>query len=506
MIDSQQSAILSTIENFRSQAIGKPTDTSRNYLKAIACFESWASTYHYADQIPSRCSIADWFAGMIARRLSLKTALHYLDIVAALFSAGDITGDTGTKTAPRPTTTHQELFKTIKKDIRSVAAATPSLTSGINIANLPSLHLFLRQPLTRGSREIELARDLLLCSLAMQAMPMHQVARLKTARLADNPSPMVRHLVQRHSSPRRRYLFELGQSQLTDRQLDTRVATLMANLFRLRGIPLVRTIDNTIATLWALTALSDGVPASDIATILPTLDLPLITIARQRDPATLARPINEATPACSDNRLATISDTVIAHLLDTPPQWFVMKLRPRVDYTRLTDRLATLNSTTRHTVDQLPELFYPHQEIARRIGRRLVYDRQPIIRDIVFFRLRRTDIYPLFLHIGDLAWCYTASRRPGSDYQAIPNSQFATFQQAIGQFTPGTDIYPAGTITIQEGDRVEIIGGDLKGHTATYERQLTDPDTRRIIYRLRLIGDNSIEWVVNIDHRLVATL
>lgn len=166
-----------------------------------------------------------------------------------------------------------------------------------------------------------------------------------------------------------------------------------------------------------------------------------------------------------------------------------------------------------------PEIFYPCEEIARRIGKKLVYCNKPLISDVAFFRCRATDIRPLFSRIGDMAWCYRGCG--GSQYAVIPAGAMARFQEAIGMFTSDYQLSPIGSLTPKIGERVVIIGGVFAGRDGFIEKISTNtaslgaaeanasrtaPNTGNAsstIYRILLPDSTGFEWRVDLDSRLV---
>ena len=215
-----------------------------------------------------------------------------------------------------------------------------------------------------------------------------------------------------------------------------------------------------------------------------------------------------------------------------------MSLRPGVRFTQVCRRIQLLskpNTAQRaHTEPSAPilrapladtpfsslQLFYPCEEIARAIGKKIVIKQRPFIHSVVFFKAKLTDIGPLFACIGDLAWCYKETARPGAPYAHISQQQFELFQRTIARFTPDYEVASTGELQLKKNDRVEIVGGLFAGHEATFEGleaprppeggasepESTPPSGGRgasTVYRLNIIGDNGIEWRVSLDPRIV---
>lgn len=187
-------------------------------------------------------------------------------------------------------------------------------------------------------------------------------------------------------------------------------------------------------------------------------------------------------------------ESVAQTFLPERPQWFAMRLRRGVKFDTVEARLQTLDAEV-----AAPEIFYPCNEIAKRVGRRMITDRQPVIPDIVFFRCRRSNVFNLFCHIGDLAWCYTVSGTGIRNYAAIPAVDFDIFQRTIGMFTNDCEVAPIGTLTPRPDERVVLVGGLFQGCDARFRNTEND----NTLYRLEILGDNGFEWRINVDPRLV---
>ena len=225
-------------------------------------------------------------------------------------------------------------------------------------------------------------------------------------------------------------------------------------------------------------AVADGIaaPATAFADVRTRLSPAYALI----DPATLTA-----------DEASSIRGTVAQALTDNPPQWHAMQFRPRVTLDDIRNRLSAL-----HCAGLLGDIYYPCEEIASRIGRRLVRRRQPVVPGLLFFRTRTTDIAPLMRRIGDLAWCYRAGTGPDSPYAVIPDVQMHIYQVTIGIIRPDTRICPAGTIQLRPGDRVEIIGGPFAGLHANIQ-SIHTPAESATICRLLLPGTNGIEWRID---------
>lgn len=456
MADNKDIDTFQLIEKFRMQVADKAESSRRNYQKAISALESFLGSYPGSGEFPSETSITDWYVYMCAQGLTPKTALHYFDIIAALCNA-TIDGFDGA-------------FASVRLRIKALEKTADK--TEIDAETFKRVQSMLNAAASQKGTTA-LATDMLMYSLLHLAMPIVKVAKVKTADICDS-SDEIADLVKRQSSPKRKYLFDLNQSRLTDKQLRMHVETLLANLFTLRNIKPIGSVDNTIRAIWAYAALRCGISGSEIVSVLATAPQGIQSLSLC------------AKAKIEPDEIEGIQETVAPMFVHNPWQWYAMKLRPRVDYDTLADRIERLDQNIVR-----PELYYPYEEITKRIGKKLVHDKQPVIRDVVFFRLRLSDIFPLFGQIGDIAWCYTKTGKPGGDYAVVPAQSLYRFQQAIGTFTPQYEIAPIGGFPAAKGETIVVLTGLMANHQFDLKKIEPHPNT---IYQLHLIGPNGIQW------------
>lgn len=460
MAVSQNNDIEVLIQKFRSATLVKSESSRLNYAKAIRCLETFVGTYTYSQDFPSEQTLADWFLNMRVRGISGKTAIHYFDIIAALYK------DTASDVGPD----NPKLFGQFKARVKQISGLMKdcpvdnrALNKILSITKSPSAHSDMQQQ----------AADILLYSLLNRAMPLSEVTKVKVSEIVAD-SDAVSDIVKRNSDPNRKYLFPLFQSKLTPRQSAEVAERKVWGLFIANHIHEVQSVDNTIRLIWTCAALRCGIPGSEIVSLIGQAvdEIPELSLCVK----------TEIPP----ERCSALIQTVNTLFSSNPQRWFAMKLRSRVDYEDLEESIRNLDEHIPR-----PELFYPLDEICKRVGKKIVKDRQPVIRDIVFFKLRVTDIFPLFCKIGDLAWCYTTTGRPGGDYAPIPKSSFERFQETIGHFTPDYEIAPIGGFELEEGERVVILNGLMTNREFEIEKI---EDTGNVIFQLNMIGDNGFQW------------
>ncbi len=476
---------------FHDYASSLSEATASAYLKAIRS----AQPYLTKMKSPAVCDIADWIVAIMRSGITLKTASYYLDNIASLHNAAVREG-----LAPS-----SDAFKTVKARLRALSSSRNNASCVIEDSEtvLSRLRSIIRHS-GRQTGDTSLFTDLFILALLDPSRGLFKTAMLVKDDVELLPEES-QEIARRHLSTRRKYIFPLLQSASTPRQLLLNIEGAIVPLLRQRGLPIYGGVSATIETLWALAALECGFKASEVVATLGHVpaSLPILSLA-------------DAAPIPDYKKGAIIESTAIS-LIDDPLQWHVMHLRQGVRMDSVKRRLEIFK-------DELtaPDIYYPCEEIARKIGKKLVYKEKPLISDVAFFRCRETDIYPLFQRIGDLAWCYREESASGRPYSVVPDSAMMTFMQTVGILMPGMEIYPIGEIPLTENDVVSILGGPFIGKEATVESllqnaqqtaengkqktdngKLTTDNVIPTIVRLRITADNGIEWRVTLPPHLL---
>lgn len=486
--DNQETDLLGLLDFFRTRVGEKTPSSASGYTKALACFSSFQATAGQSDGSLTPRYLRDWLVYMSWRPLAPKTILSYFTRLSALASDA-----VKARLLPGEITAEFRRLKPI------VTGLNPSSWHHALTESAHNRLLAFTRTIERSEGDRLLYGDIILFSLLNNAMSPAEVARLKVEDL-DRFGDESREIARRHIAPGRSYIFPLGQSRLTPRQLERQVSGHIVKLLAAQGIAQSADPAETLRAHWAYAALRSGITASVIAATLQTVpeSLPVLTLGASPRDFYGAETDLDTTYFDPERIAEQVADTFIAN----PRNWYAMRLRPRVRYEQL---LARIDAAIGDTPVR-PELFYPCDEIARRIGSRIVHTMRPMLPGIVFFRSRVTDLLPLFREIGDIAWCYTL----GGTYARIPRSSMATFQQAIGRFTPDYEVGPVGTLPLRPGDRIEVFGGPFVGYhgeitTVTQAGQPTADaaPAPATLYRIRLFGDaNDIEWRLR-DPRLI---
>lgn len=471
--DSQSEEPFDLTAWLRSEADSRPAGSAASYRKAVDALQAYINTADTPSDFPSDRTLADWLVHMHMRGLSVKTSILYLDLVSGLYTAAVKAGVAGAT----------DVFRAFKARLKALGAD--------GWAQPVDDTLFMRfAAMTKVAGQLRgddsVALDLILGSMLTGVQPFGKVA------LARAGDPALDHEVWRdiegrHAEWRRRYIFPLSQSERTPAQLGRETSALVSGLLASKGIRMAASPLETVAACWTYAALRCGAAGSDIVAVLGH--------APKGWPVLSLCPPSELDPA----QRRHLIDQVARVFTSNPRRWYAMKLRRRVDHDTLMRRFGELDGQV-----TVPETFYPCDEIYRLVGRknaRLVAVQRPVLRDVVFFKCRVTDIVPLFARIGDLAWCFTTGGRGRrGTYAALGEREFADFQRAIAHFTPDYEVGPVGSLPLRPGDRIVVVGGDMAGLSGEVLGPGAEPG---VIYRVRLFGlQQDIEWRVP-DARLL---
>lgn len=437
--------------------------TAANHKKAVSAFVNFLGNEKVSFDSFTEPTLTDWAIWLIESGYTLTTAIHYLKYLSALY--GKAVADGAACANPGFSCVLQRLRQLPTKEQRPA-----------------DRHILKKvQTLIRAAESAEtstLTKDITVFSILAGGIGPEQIARYrKDDYTGDNPVLMA--IIARHSRPRNKYLFPLRQSERTPRQLCEYLRTAAAAALGTCDPP-------SPADIWSMAAYDCGIPAPEILACLGG------QIPAHNPIYNLVRPA-QVDASAKARILSRVAEAITAN----PVQWHAMQFRPGVSYDSVMRRISAFAGEF-----TVAETYYPCREIARRTGKKLICRTRPVIPGLLFFKMRRSDVLVMFLHIGDLAWGYHTTGERTSPYAVISQTEIDILQQTIGIFTPDTEVYPAGTIPLAANDKVVVIGGDFIGKPGILDSLKKDSDGA-IVCRLRLPGGNSIEWLVDSDPRMV---
>lgn len=459
MADTQDYTNESILDFFKSGIQTQSAETQSAYGRVIKAMGAFLSGHdlHLADI--SETMVVDWVVELLRSGLSPKNVKKYVDILGSLLNSGMKAGILPPNEAVKKAKLR---FTDTPEDIDQEWVDT--FTN--RFLNLMRVRAEVLK--TDSNPDAPIWRDVILFSLLNGAMNIADVARL-TKDGYHGGSEEALAVVGRNASPtRRKYIFDLRQSSMTPKQLEELVAKKTLELLRDKVSPRLTDTRSAILSMWVELAMRGGATASMALGCHPSF-------------TSVCLPAFAGKSAVEESLKAEIIKSVASEVISNPLRWYAMRLRSRVTVEDIE------KSITETALPWKPaETFYPMEAITKASGKKRQTVRQPYICDVLFFKSRVTDILPLFRHIGDKAWCYRVTNAPGAPYAAIPQADMTRFQIAIGEFAPGTEVHPLGTIELSPGDEVVVLGGLLAGKTGIFDRKVTDRKSGRILYRVIL--------------------
>lgn len=473
-----QETPLSPIEYFRLKSFQSESRASiGNMNRAIDAFsrfiEGTTLSFHSFDD----ALLGEWAANQFFEGYYAKTVAYNISKIAALYNKAVTEG-----LAPQTNS-----FSNILKKIQHV----PIFNEGKNRSSNFRLvrDIFISD--LSNSYEKQLAKDILIFGLLNGGLPLSSIINYKKDEYSGDDSELLK-IVDRYSKPKNKYLFPLRQGKTTLKKIARSIQLLIANLLYPTGnFPISEDPEFIITDLWCDIAMNLGFTASDIKTCIASTGASnFITCCAQSSDI-------------DDEKIAWIRRQVSESLTHNPVRWYAMHLRNRSELKDLTDRLSEKQIS-------LQEIYYPMEDIIRKVGKKKIFEHKPVISWLVFYRAKASQLKDLFRQIGDIAWGYRYINDVRSPYAVFADSEIAKYQLAIGTLSPSTVLTPDQDIKLQKGDKVVILGGPMSGHQGTLiaEKQTDQdaPSPERNIYRIRLSGGNFINWVVDCDPRMLKKL
>lgn len=461
------------IDFFRAKALEATNEQTReNLLSAVDALEAFVGDSEIDFQSFTAEMLGEWASMLLFQGYSPKTvANNALKRIATLYN----------KAVDEGLAAETDAFRLLRN--RLEASATDGVDFSGNSATFDKLHeLQLADCEHSGLR---LARDVVMFAVYMGGLSFEQLIDYKIDDFRGE-SDGAAEIVARYARPRNTYLFPLRRGETTEKKARLYVEHLFAAALTKFGLSMAATPTDTAAVLWAYAAVSCGIAPAEVAAC----------IAHCRERVAVTAFVEPA--ALTPEQIGQIRRQVESTLNRNPERWYAMHLRRGVDYEQLTQRIGE----RRVTVGQL---YYPMEDVVRRVGKRRVFETQPIIAWLVFFRSRVTELNRLFAAVGDLAWGYryTADRR--SAYAAIRDEEVLHYQEAIGTLSDDTALLTDSEVDFHPGDHLIILGGAMNGRHGTFITERTAPGTPsgRTIYRIKLAGGNHANWEVDWDPRLV---
>ncbi len=474
MIDTQENTYTSPIDFFRLKSSESKSRASvGNMTRAVDSFCRFAGGAEINFDSFDESLLGEWVAHQLFCGYYTKTVAYNISKIAALYNKAVESG------LAEP----NEAFPRVLAKVSDPSAAR---FDGRNHKDaLQRLQSIIRTDYTSQPRK-QLAKDILLFAIYNGGLTFGQIASFKKDDYSGDNGHIV-DIVNKYAKPKRKYLFPLDKAHSTARQLTRAMADMLHDLLSGVDLRLSATPEYTALDLWCDVAMGSGVSASEIAAcIAPRNGANALTA--------FVKP-----PELDAERISDIRNRIVTVLTDNPVRWYAMHFRRNVDYGMITKRLKDKGIN-------LVEIYYPMEEILRKVGRRKVFENRPVISWLLFFREHVAGVNKLYYEIGDLAWGYRQSRDVRSPYTSISDKAVRAYQDAVGILSPDMQLLPDEAVEFNEGDCLVVLGGELNGRPAVFLSKKKSPKGEKgnkIVYRVKLAGGKNVNWIVDRDPRLV---
>lgn len=468
-VDIEVVSVEDCMAYFRSKVLeSENVRTATSMRQALASLDKIVQGKTIGFEDFNGCFLDQWASSLFSDGYSVKTVAYYLKLISSLYGKAVKEG-----VAPKTS-----VFSDLRAKLLD-GTAEDFVIDGSLLEKLRNLVAWSDSGAKEGK---QLAVDIAVFGFLAGGLTADDLINYKKDEY-DAEIPLMKKIVERYSRPRNKYLFPLEQGVLTPNQLRRKLQNLLSEAFALARIAI--NIDNeTCARLWAgIAVIVCGIEPGEAAACMRNLPED-INFLRFSQPCEVDAQTRQE-----------IIEKVYRTVCDTYPRWFAMRLRPSKKFNELEARFSDFSSDVR------PELYYPSEEIARRVGHKIVKETKPVIPGLVFFRTGPQNVKPMMKEAGDLCWTY----RNDAGYTVIPDAQMREFRMAVGTLNPATEIHTEGSIELRPGDTVQILAGSLVGKQGTISSIKTNntESEGRTICRLSIPDSNGIEWIVSTPSSLL---
>ena len=452
---------------FQSKLSDLEPETVLKYRRTLSELDLFLSAHRLQLADLSDVMTADWAVEMMRQGLAKSTIIRHLNILSSLVKHAVKRG------WMPPCDTPRSLAKTLTEtDVRM-----PELMNERTFGNF----LSLLRAIAGKSDYYNVYEDIMLFSILNGAMQLSEIAALRKDDVAKFDGESVA-ILERNMSQTRKYVFDLRQSYLTPRQVQSAIASGMSEMINKCMTATGADPDRLMRSVWVMCAMRSGATASEA-----------LGCVGGDAPYALPEFCRAADVAPRETRLWI--NAVNPLILHRAPKWYAMHLRRGV-------RFEELRKTISEKIRPVPEFFYPYETITRQVGGKRVAEQQPVISQTAFFRTHPEDVLPMFREIGDQAWCYRVNNDPTSPYAIISPLEMSRFQAAIGTFTSNVELHPLGELTPRPGESVIVVVAGYGNREALVE-DVINRDSHTAIFRVKLFTDQGYEWRMDLDPRQV---
>lgn len=404
--------------------------TSAMYEKAVRSFVKSLD-----DNNPNLADITEpqikrWVDGLLPR-LSIDTILRYIESLGRIYGYAVKSG----------LASDAELFSNIKEYALGLSSEgfdkeSKRLVDGIG--KLASIN-------SAGLAGLRKAIDVYLFSFYHAGMPIEDVVALRIDDQLISSVAQAEAISAKYAAPIRRYVFPLRQWQRTTRQIVNELESALKTVARAYDISLGNKSPlEYIRSAWLAAAKSCAIPIEDICACCPSV-------------AANSKLKSIEPSALSQAQIDDIKRKVANSIIDMNRYWYAIRFMGKEEYVR--------NEIERQNLSSPIRIYYPLEEICKKVGRRRIIENRPTIRNIMFLQAMPDTLDAIVRNRTEQSKFYVIRNKStqGNSYAIIPNEQMRQFSVLVSN---GLDILGDDEIKqveIIKGSYVSITDGIYKG-------------------------------------------
>jgi transcription antitermination factor NusG len=258
--------------------------------------------------------------------------------------------------------------------------------------------------------------------------------------------PQTDALKLKYYQPHRKYIFPLEQWKRTAKQVKLSIERDFQSYLNNKGFKIgSRSNEDFITRAWVAAAKSCGISNADICACCPQV------MAKPKlkgvQPSDLTQP-----------QIDDIKRQVANSIVDMVPHWYAIRFVGKD--TVVSDYIKDICETEPY------KIFYPIDEIYKKVKKRRVVESRPTIRNIMFIqtaastisKIESAKIDPRTFHV------IRNQARQNKSFAIIPNSEMRTFSMLVSNGLDILDEEDLQKVEILTGSYVEITDGPNKGY------------------------------------------
>lgn len=426
------------VESGRIKSSTMSTKALRSLLKTLN-----------ADDLPvadlTETMLGTWIDGILPR-LSRETVVRYIESISTIYDCALRLGVVADRT----------LCHNLKHYMANVCSdglqhiGTAQVDAVRRLAN----HTF-------GKTAVGVTIDAHLMMFYNAGVPLTDVAAMRYDSDTLCALPHTDAIKDKYRAPIRRYVFPLLQNQRTLKKVCEKLEHDFTAVLRMHGIDLHgKSTSQFMLNVWVAAAKDCGIPLADIAACVA-------------DAAADARIASIQPSALSDEQIADIKLRVANSVADMSRHWYAVRFAGKEDLVRRELEAAANGAYLR--------IYYPIEEIYKKVGKRRVVDNRPTIRNTLFVQTMPTTVRAIAQQRTEQSRFYIMRNKSSrsNQYAIIPDAEMHSFSVLVSN---GLDILGEDeldqTQIIEEGAYVQITEGMFKGYIGHVLRVRTDDNSR----------------------------